>query len=108
MSYIPHPSLTAIRADCQHALWSGKYNVGDPAVFHRDDVLRGGLRGALEALRTLGVRHGDVKCGNVLYCVERGRVWVVDLESVEKGAEETEGVLNGFWRYELCEGGVGG
>lgn len=137
MSYIPYPSLTDILRGPAGA--PGVYNVGDKAVFHNDGALRQGLECAVRALRGMGLKHDDLKGANVVYRVgtgdfvvsplgrgegggggdtgTRGRVWLVDLESVAgllrgkalPGETETAGderevqeILTDFWKYELC------
>lgn len=111
MSYIPHPSITDILRNplglpCQDSL----YNAGDKTVFHNDSVLHQGLELAVTALQVLGLRHGDLKGGNVVYrtgtggliipSIEdrsgeneatRGRVWLVDMEGVSSVVLEVGG-----------------
>lgn len=135
MSYIPHPSITDILRGPVAA--EAAYNAGDKTVFHDDEVLRGGMERAVRALRAMGLRHGDLKGANVVYRVAtgdfvvfplgrgegvgdkgvKGRVWLVDMESVaglvrekalpgetEKAGDEREvqEILSNFWKYELC------
>ncbi|KAH0602452.1 uncharacterized protein H6S33_008791 [Morchella sextelata] len=108
MQYLPHPSLAELLWDGGSALWAGEWRVGDKRALQRDGVLWGGLVAVVEVLKARGLRQGDLRGANVLYDVGGGRVWGVDLEgvvSVEGKGVDVQGVVEEFWRFELCAPG---
>jgi len=81
MRYIPPPYKMCLD------LWCASDDI--------QDVVKEGIRAAVETMKGLGMRHTDWKAENVLYHPESGYVAVVDLKGVEtweggSGEEEEE------------------